>query len=42
MLLKFWGEHVLAQWTHVLLTTTPEQRQGTIEAFEQQVDKLAV
>lgn len=42
VLLKFWGEHVLAQWTHVLLTTTPEQRQGTIEAFEQQVDKLAV
>jgi len=42
VLLKFWGEHVLAQWTHLLLTTTPEQRQGIVEAFEAQADKLAL
>lgn len=42
VLLKFWGEHMLAQWTHILLTTTPEQRQGIVEAFEQQSDKLVL
>ena len=42
VLLKFWGEHVLGQWTHILLTTTPEQRQGIVEAFEQQAGKLAI
>ena len=42
VLLKFWGKHALSQWTHIVLTTTPEQRRGIVEAFEQQADKLVV
>lgn len=42
VLLKFWGEQSLAKWTNIILTTTAEQRQGIIEAFEQQIDKLTV
>jgi Fe-S-cluster containining protein len=40
VLLKFWGESNLVKWTNLILTTTPEQRQGIIEAFEQQADKI--
>ena len=40
ILLKFWGESQLVKWTNIILTTTPEQRQGIVEAFEQQADKI--
>jgi len=42
VLMKFWGEEILIKWTNLLLTTTVEQRQGIIEAFEAQVEKLEV
>ena len=42
VLVKFWGEDALVKWTNILLTTTPEQRQGLMEAFEEQVKNLEV
>ena len=42
LLLKFWGESALTKWTQLVLTTTPEQRQGIVEAFEAQADHLVV
>lgn len=40
VLLKFWGESNLVKWTNLILTTSLEQRQGIIEAFEEQADKI--
>lgn len=40
VLLKFYGEDVLVKWTNILLTTDAKQRQGLMEAFEAQADKL--
>jgi len=42
VLLKFWGESALAKWSQLVLTTTPEQREGIVAAFEEQADKMSV
>lgn len=40
VLLKFWGENSLVQWSGLVLNTTAEQRNGIVEAFVDQVDKM--
>lgn len=42
VLLKFWGESALSKWSQLVLTTTPKQRQGIVDAFEEQADKMVV
>ena len=39
VLLKFWGENVLVQWTNLLLASEPIERQAIMEAFLEQVEK---
>lgn len=42
VLLKFWGETTLSNWTRILLDTSPEQRQGLMEAVQEQVKNIEV
>ena len=42
VLLKFWGDTVLANWTAILFDTTHEQRQALLEAVEEQVNNMTI
>lgn len=42
VLLKFWGETTLSNWTRILLDTSPEQRQGLMEAVQEQVKNIQI
>ena len=38
ILLKFWGEDTLIQWTNIILATSQEEREIILDAFFDQVD----
>ena len=42
VLLTFWGEDVLVQWTNLLLSMNSVQRSSVVEAFLEQVDKMDI
>jgi hypothetical protein len=42
VLLTFWGEDVLVQWTNLLLSMNADQRSSVVEAFLEQVDKMDI
>jgi Fe-S-cluster containining protein len=42
VLLKFWGENALSQWTNIILNTSPEQRHNLVEAVVEQANKMDV
>jgi hypothetical protein len=42
ILLKFWGDATLANWTAILFDTTPDQRLALLEAVEEQVNNIIV
>jgi len=40
LLLKFWGDATLSNWTRILLDTSPEQRKELMEAVQEQVKNI--